>query len=54
MLAIRGDLPRPSRRQFLIGAAGAGAGLTIGFHVPMGLASRALAADTINPIRMAL
>ena len=50
MLAIRGDLPRPSRRQFLIGAAGAGAGLTIGFHVPMGLASRALAADTINPI----
>ena len=50
MLAIRGDLPRPSRRQFLVGAAAAGAGLTIGFHVPMGLASRALAADTINPI----
>ena len=50
MLAIRGDLPRPSRRQFLVGAAAAGAGLTIGFHVPMGLASRALAADTANPI----
>jgi isoquinoline 1-oxidoreductase beta subunit len=50
MLAIRGDLPRPSRRQFLVGAAAAGAGLTIGFHVPMGFASRALAADTINPI----
>ena len=50
MLAIKRDLPRPSRRQFLVGAAAAGAGLTIGFHVPMGLASRALAADTVNPI----
>ena len=50
MFAIKRDLPRPSRRQFLVGAAAAGAGLTIGFHVPMGLASRALAADTANPI----
>ena len=50
MLAIKRDLPRPSRRQFLVGAAAAGAGLTIGFHVPMGPASRALAADTANPI----
>jgi isoquinoline 1-oxidoreductase beta subunit len=50
MFAVKRDLPRPSRRQFLVGAAAAGAGLTIGFHVPMGLASRALAADTANPI----
>ena len=50
MFAIKRDLPRPSRRQFLVGAAAAGAGLTIGFHVPMGPASRALAADTANPI----
>ena len=50
MLAIKRDLSRPSRRQFLVGAAAAGAGLTIGFHVPMGPASRALAADTANPI----
>jgi isoquinoline 1-oxidoreductase beta subunit len=50
MFAIKRDLARPSRRQFLVGAAAAGAGLTIGFHVPMGLASRALAADTANPI----
>ena len=50
MLAINRDLPRPSRRQFLVGAAAAGAGLTIGFHVPLGPASRALAADTVNPI----
>jgi isoquinoline 1-oxidoreductase beta subunit len=48
MLAIKPDLPRPSRRQFLIGAAAAGAGLTIGFHVPRGLAAHA--ADTVNPI----
>jgi isoquinoline 1-oxidoreductase beta subunit len=50
MLAIKHDLPRASRRQFLIGAATAGAGLTLGFHVPIGPAARALAADTINPI----
>ena len=50
MFAIKRDLPRPSRRQFLVGAAAAGAGLTIGFHVPMGLASRALAANKANPI----
>jgi isoquinoline 1-oxidoreductase beta subunit len=50
MRAIKSDLPRASRRQFLIGAAATGAGLTIGFHVPMGPASRARAADTVNPI----
>jgi isoquinoline 1-oxidoreductase beta subunit len=50
MLAIKRDLPRASRRQFLIGAAATGAGLTIGFHVPMAPASRALAAETVNPI----
>src|SRR5918995_73381 len=50
MLAIEHDGPRASRRQFLIGAAAAGAGLTIGFHVPLGPVSRALAADTVNPI----
>ena len=50
MFAIKRDPPRPSRRQFLVGAAAAGAGLTIGFHVPLGPASRALAADTVNPI----
>src|SRR5918994_1289554 len=50
MLAINRDLPRPSRRQFLVGAAAAGAGLTIGFHVPLRPASRALAADKVNPI----
>jgi isoquinoline 1-oxidoreductase subunit beta len=50
MFAVKRDLPRPSRRQFLVGAAAAGAGLTIGFHVPLGPASRALAADTANPI----
>jgi len=43
MLALK-QAPRPSRRGFLIGAAAAGAGLTIGFHVPFGPA-RALAAD---------
>jgi isoquinoline 1-oxidoreductase beta subunit len=49
MLAIKPDLPRPSRRQFLIGAAAVGAGLTLGFHVPRGLS--ALAADAaVNPI----
>jgi isoquinoline 1-oxidoreductase subunit beta len=48
MLAIKPDLPRPSRRQFLIGAAAAGAGLTIGFHVPRGLSAQA--ADAANPI----
>src|SRR5918994_2091889 len=50
MLAIKHDLPKASRRQFLIGAATAGAGLTLGFHVPLGPAARALAADTVNPI----
>jgi len=50
MLAIKQKMPRPSRRQFLVGAAATGAGLTIGFHVPMGPASRALAAGTVNPI----
>jgi isoquinoline 1-oxidoreductase subunit beta len=50
MLAINRDLPRPSRRQFLVGAAAAGAGLTIGFHVPLGPVSHALAADKVNPI----
>jgi isoquinoline 1-oxidoreductase beta subunit len=50
MLAIKHDLPRPSRRQFLVGAAAAGAGLTIGFHVPVGPAARAQAADLVNPI----
>jgi isoquinoline 1-oxidoreductase subunit beta len=50
MLAIKQEMPRPSRRQFLVGAAATGAGLTIGFHVPMGPAARALAADTVNPI----
>jgi isoquinoline 1-oxidoreductase subunit beta len=50
MLAIKRDLPRQSRRQFLVGAAAAGAGLTIGFHVPMGPGSRAFAADPVNPI----
>ena len=49
MLAFEHDLPRPSRRQFLIGAAAAGAGLTIGFHVPKGPGG-ALAAETVNPI----
>ena len=44
MLATKRDLPRASRRQFLIGAATTGAGLTIGFHVPVGPAARALAA----------
>ena len=48
MLAIKPDLPRPSRRQFLIGAAVAGAGLTIGFQVPRGLSAQA--ADAANPI----
>lgn len=48
MLAIKPDLPRPSRRQFLIGAAATGAGLTIGFHVPRGLSAQA--ADAANPI----
>lgn len=50
MLAKRLDLPvRPSRRGFLIGAAAAGAGLTIGFHVPGG---RGLAADAeaVSPL----
>ncbi|MCC2664868.1 MAG: twin-arginine translocation pathway signal protein, partial [Geminicoccaceae bacterium] len=50
MLAIEHDRPRASRRQFLIGAATAGAGLTLGFHVPIGPAARALAADPVNPI----
>jgi isoquinoline 1-oxidoreductase beta subunit len=54
MLAINRDLPRPSRRQFLVGAAAAGAGLTIGFHVPLGPVSRALAADKVNPINVYL
>src|SRR5512132_1475770 len=41
-----------SRRQFLIGAAAAGAGLTIGFAIPLGPAARAAAAnpDLVNPI----
>jgi isoquinoline 1-oxidoreductase beta subunit len=50
MRTIKRGLPRASRRQFLIGAAAAGAGLTIGFHVPLGPAVRALAADKMNPI----
>lgn len=51
MLAIKQELPRPSRRGFLIGAATAGAGLTIGFHVPLGPAGRVLAAEpTVNPL----
>ncbi len=53
MLAIRHDQPRASRRQFLLGAAAAGAGLTIGFHIPLGPAARAAEAadaETINPI----
>ncbi|MEM7025932.1 MAG: molybdopterin cofactor-binding domain-containing protein, partial [Pseudomonadota bacterium] len=48
MLAMMPELPKPSRRQFLIGAAAAGTGLTIGFHVPRGLA--AVASAEINPI----
>lgn len=50
MLAIKRGLPRPSRRQFLIGAAATGAGLTIGFHVPLGPVTRAFAAHAVNPI----
>lgn len=51
MLAIKQELPRPSRRGFLIGAATAGAGLTIGFHVPLGPAGRVLAAEPpVNPL----
>ena len=54
MLAVKQqqDLaPRPSRRGFLVGAAAAGAGLTIGFHVPVGPAARALAAEpAVNPL----
>ena len=47
-----GPAAGPSRRQFLVGAAAAGAGLTVGFHVPLGPAARALAAqaDAVNPI----
>ena len=55
MLAIKRDSSvqppavRPSRRGFLIGAAAAGAGLTIGFQVPL---RRGVAAepDAINPL----
>lgn len=51
MLAIKPELPAPSRRGFLIAAAAAGAGLTIGFHVPLGPAARALAAEPgANPL----
>jgi isoquinoline 1-oxidoreductase subunit beta len=50
MLAIKHELSKASRRQFLIGAATTGAGLTLGFHVPIGPAARALAAGTMNPI----
>src|SRR4029450_10915430 len=35
--------PGASRRQFLIGAAAAGAGLTIGFGLPLGAGGRAAA-----------
>ena len=38
MLALKHDLPKPSRRGFLIGAATAGAGLTIGIYMPPGRA----------------
>jgi isoquinoline 1-oxidoreductase beta subunit len=48
MLPITPDPIRPSRRQFLIGAGAAGAGLTIAFHVP--LARAPLAAEAAaNP-----
>ena len=53
MRAIKPKLPKPSRRQFLVGAAAAGAGLTIGFHVPRGRAAEggataSVTADTVN------
>jgi isoquinoline 1-oxidoreductase subunit beta len=52
MLALKQSQPKPSRRGFLIGAAAAGAGLTVGFHVPLG--RRALAAAgaeaPVNPL----
>ncbi len=38
-------LPQPSRRGFLVGAVAAGAGLTLGFHVPLGPEARLLAAE---------
>lgn len=41
-------LPRPSRRGFLISSAAAGAGLMLGFHVP--LRQAAAAGETINPL----
>ncbi len=54
MRAIRTELAAgpagASRRQFLVGAAAAGAGLTIGFHIPLGPAARAADAEAINPI----
>lgn len=51
MLAIKQELPKPSRRGFLIGAAATGAGLTIGFHVPLGPMAKALAAESVvNPL----
>ncbi len=50
MRAIKERLQQPSRRGFLIGAAAAGAGLTIGFHLPFG---HGFAADgaPINPFQ---
>ncbi len=53
MRTIQPKLPRASRRQFLVGAAVAGAGITIGFHIPLGPAARvaeAADAEVINPI----
>ncbi|WGF86732.1 molybdopterin cofactor-binding domain-containing protein [Marinivivus vitaminiproducens] len=42
--------PRPSRRQFLIGTAAAGAGLTLGFHIPKGPMAGALAAESADAV----
>lgn len=42
--------PRPSRRQFMIGAAAAGAGLSLGFTVPKGPAARAAASAALNAV----
>ena len=45
---LKPELFKPSRRQFLVGASVAGAGLSIGFRVPGVRADDAKAAD-LNP-----
>jgi isoquinoline 1-oxidoreductase subunit beta len=49
---LRSQVAKISRRRFIVASAGAGAGLTLGWHLPFGLGSSAAASDEAAEINL--